>query len=149
MDEVGRGTSTTDGISIAYATLEYIHSTICCKALFATHYHELADLAASALTRVRNCHTAIEKNDDGSFVYIHKVMPGICRESHGLFVAKMVGLPESVIQQAQRMAEAVSVVKQPLPILAEGSPESVDGSELAKDSSVVHHSHYDGAVVAK
>ncbi|KAJ1910377.1 MutS protein 1, partial [Mycoemilia scoparia] len=127
MDEIGRGTSTSDGISIAFATLEYIHDKVGCKALFATHYHELAELCCSAsvtmetageeegkkkkkrrndgLSGVGLFHTAVKEQKDGSFLYIHKVLPGICHKSHGLYVAKLAGIPEEVIQRAQEFSQ--------------------------------------------
>ncbi|KAF9953751.1 DNA mismatch repair ATPase msh1 [Mortierella alpina] len=146
MDEVGRGTATLDGCAIAYATLHHLYNTNKCRTLFATHYHELADMvgaingsygAASRkefldepmedrqdapmtvagelqtwrgqapLAHVRCYQTTLEKQDDESFAYIHQVVPGVCRQSHGIHVAKLAGMPQSAIEVSTRILEVL------------------------------------------
>ncbi|MBM3945743.1 MAG: DNA mismatch repair protein MutS, partial [SAR202 cluster bacterium] len=100
LDEIGRGTSTYDGLAIARATAEYIHShpRLGCKTLFATHYHELTKLA-DALPRVRNWNVAVAE-DKGDVVFLHRIVPGGADRSYGVHVARLAGLPSSVIHRA-------------------------------------------------
>ncbi|KAI9007022.1 DNA mismatch repair protein MutS [Phycomyces nitens] len=107
MDEVGRGTSTTDGFSLAYAILYDLCSRIGCRTLFATHYHELAkelDVKEnSAFDKIKCFMTSLHESEDGSFTFLHHVRPGVCTQSHGLKVAQLAGLPPSVVHMAQGM----------------------------------------------
>ncbi|MCH8206371.1 MAG: DNA mismatch repair protein MutS, partial [Chloroflexi bacterium] len=100
LDEIGRGTSTYDGLSIARAVAEHIHNhpRIGCKTLFATHYHELTHLA-NLLPRVRNFSVAVSE-DQGHVVFLHRIVPGGADRSYGVHVAKIAGLPGSVISRA-------------------------------------------------
>lgn len=90
MDEVGRGTSTKDGISLAYAILEYLHNMVGSRTLFATHYHELADMT-SGWEDLQAYKTSLQEDEHGGFSFIHSVQPGVCRQSHGLKVARLSG----------------------------------------------------------
>ena len=101
LDEIGRGTSTFDGLSIAWAVTEYLHNTPgrAAKTLFATHYHELIELA-STLDRIANYNVAIREQDD-QIIFLRKVMPGGSDRSYGIQVARMAGLPRSVIDRAR------------------------------------------------
>ncbi|KAL0084146.1 DNA mismatch repair protein MutS [Phycomyces blakesleeanus] len=107
MDEVGRGTSTTDGFSLAYAILYDLCSRIGCRTLFATHYHELAreldNKEHSAFDKIKCFMTSLHESEDGSFIFLHHVQPGVCTQSHGLKVAQLAGLPPSVVHMAQGM----------------------------------------------
>lgn len=98
MDEVGRGTSTYDGISIARALIEYIHTFIGARTLFSTHYHELTDL--EALTGVVNYTISIKEKKDG-IIFLRKVLPGKVDRSYGIQVARLAGLPEKVLKRAE------------------------------------------------
>ncbi|MDA1188066.1 MAG: DNA mismatch repair protein MutS [Chloroflexi bacterium] len=100
LDEIGRGTSTYDGLAIARATAEYIHNhpRLGCKTLFATHYHELTKLA-DALPRVTNWSVAVAE-DKGEVVFLHRIVPGGADKSYGVHVARLAGLPSSVIHRA-------------------------------------------------
>jgi len=105
LDEVGRGTSTADGLSIARAVIEFLHNNprVAAKTLFATHYHELTD-AEDYLPRVRNFHLAVEEK--GSEVrYLHKVEPGRAEKSFGIYVAQLAGLPKPVIRRATELLD--------------------------------------------
>ncbi|CAN5726219.1 DNA mismatch repair protein MutS [soil metagenome] len=98
LDEVGRGTSTFDGVSIAWAVAEYLHDTVGARTLFATHYHELVALADSR-PRVRNVSVAVREHK-GEIVFLRRVVPGGANRSYGIDVAKLAGLPRSVTTRA-------------------------------------------------
>lgn len=99
LDEVGRGTSTFDGIALAQAIIEHIFTRIKAKCLFATHYHELTELAAT-LDGIKNYHLASSKKGD-TLLFLHKIEPGIAPGSFGLDVAKLAQLPSSIINRAK------------------------------------------------
>ncbi len=103
LDEIGRGTSTYDGVSIAWAMIEYIHNHpyLRAKTLFATHYHELTQLA-DLLPGVRNYNVAVTEAE-GSVVFLHKIIPGGADRSYGIHVAQLAGLPRPVIQRANEI----------------------------------------------
>ena len=99
LDEIGRGTATFDGLSIAWATIEHLHEANRCRALFATHFHEMTALAAK-LPRLHNA-TMRVKEWHGDVVFLHEVVAGAADRSYGIAVAKLAGLPESVIERAK------------------------------------------------
>jgi len=99
LDEIGRGTATFDGLSIAWATIEHLHESNRCRALFATHFHELTALAAK-LPRLHNA-TVRVKEWHGEVVFLHEVVPGAADRSYGIQVAKLAGLPPAVIERAK------------------------------------------------
>lgn len=103
LDEIGRGTSTYDGVSIAWAVVEYIHNhpKLQSKTLFATHYHELTQLA-ELLPGVRNYNIAVSEAD-GKVVFLRKIVPGGADKSYGIHVAQLAGLPRPVIQRAEEI----------------------------------------------
>lgn len=103
LDEVGRGTSTADGLSIARAVVEYLHDHVGARTLFATHYHELADLAET-LPRVGVFRMAVAERDDGA-IFLHRVVSGASTESYGVQVARMAGLPTSVTERASALLQ--------------------------------------------
>ncbi len=98
-DEVGRGTATNDGLSIAWATLEYIHDKVQCRTLFATHYHELTQLAGR-LDSLTNA-TVRVKEWNGDVIFLHEVEAGTADRSYGVQVARLAGLPKAVVSRAQ------------------------------------------------
>jgi DNA mismatch repair protein MutS len=100
LDEIGRGTSTYDGLAIAWAVAEYLHA-IGCKTLFATHYHYLNDLA-NRLEGVANYRVAVKEQGD-RIVWLHKVLPGGTDRSYGVHVARMAGVPPEVVQRAEQI----------------------------------------------
>ena len=100
LDEIGRGTATFDGLSIAWAAIEHLHETNRCRALFATHFHELTALASTRLPRLHNA-TVRVKEWQGEVVFLHEVIPGSADHSYGIQVAKLAGLPASVIERAK------------------------------------------------
>ncbi|MFZ1919754.1 MAG: DNA mismatch repair protein MutS [Terriglobales bacterium] len=101
LDEVGRGTSTYDGLAIAWAAIEYLHARVHAKTLFATHYFELTELAEQ-LSGVKNYHVSV-KEAGGSVVFLRKVEPGAADRSYGIEVAKLAGLPNEVVVRAREV----------------------------------------------
>jgi DNA mismatch repair protein MutS len=98
MDEVGRGTSTYDGLAIAQAVVEYVHNKICARMLFATHYHEMCDLEHK-LTKL-SCHTMKVAEWDGKITFMHEVIEGRADKSYGVHVAQLAGMPSAILQRA-------------------------------------------------
>ncbi len=103
LDEIGRGTSTFDGISIAWAVAEYFHDRIGCRTLFATHYHELIDMA---LTKpgIRNYNVEV-RNEGGNVVFLYRLVPGGMSHSYGIHVARLAGLPSEVVDRAREVLQ--------------------------------------------
>ena len=101
LDEVGRGTATFDGLSIAWATVEYLHNHNGARALFATHYHELTALGKT-LPRV-SMHTMRIKEWQGDVVFLHEVGEGVANRSYGIHVARLAGMPEAVLTRAEQV----------------------------------------------
>jgi DNA mismatch repair protein MutS len=98
LDEIGRGTSTYDGISLAWAITEYLHDEVRCRTLFATHYHELTELPQT-LKRVANWNVAV-REAEGEVIFLHKIVPGAADRSYGIHVARLAGVPRSVTDRA-------------------------------------------------
>jgi DNA mismatch repair protein MutS len=110
LDEIGRGTSTFDGLSIAWAVAEHLHDVVGCRTLFATHYHELQDLARER-PRVRNVTVAVREVGD-RIVFLRRLVPGGASRSYGIEVAKLAGLPLEILGRAReilRNLEALEV----------------------------------------
>lgn len=103
LDEIGRGTATYDGLSIAWATMEHLHEVNHCRALFATHYHELTQLAET-LAGVENA-TVTVKEWEGDVIFLHEVRNGAADRSYGVQVARLAGLPEAVVERARAILE--------------------------------------------
>ena len=101
LDEMGRGTATFDGLSLAWATVEYLHAETCARTLFATHYHELTMLAEK-LSRVRNLRVGVKEAASG-IVFLHNIEPGAASKSYGIEVARLAGLPAAVIERARHI----------------------------------------------
>jgi DNA mismatch repair protein MutS len=122
LDEMGRGTATYDGLSLAWATVEHLHDTVGARTLFATHYHELT-LLAERLARLKNVRVTV-KEGSGGIVFLHTVEAGAANKSYGIEVARLAGLPQAVIERAravlkvheraesQQVREAVPAAKQ-------------------------------------
>ena len=99
LDEIGRGTSTYDGISLAWAVVEHLHDHIGCRTLFATHYHELTDLEES-LAGVKNFNVAVREWQD-DVIFLHKIVEGAADKSYGIHVARLAGVPREVLGTRQ------------------------------------------------
>ncbi len=152
LDEIGRGTSTYDGLSIARAVAEYIHSypRLGAKTLFATHYHELVELA-SFLPRAKNFNVAVSE-EGGEVTFLYKIVPGGVDKSYGIHVAKLAGLPKSVVHRAREVLEELEegsrtarrsakgrrrrkeAVPEQLPLLGQKSPLMEELEKLDIDS---------------
>jgi len=126
LDEIGRGTSTYDGISIAWAIAEFLHENPAkAKTLFATHYHELNEMSAS-LPRIKNYNVSVKELKD-TVLFIRKLVVGGSAHSFGIHVAKMAGMPQTVIQKAQKLLKKLE---------KNHSSESLSGIKSSKDSSI-------------
>ena len=101
LDEIGRGTATFDGLALAWSITEFLHDQIGCRALFATHYHELTALA-DKLAGLRNVHVAVHE-DRGTIVFLHRVEAGAAERSYGIQVGRLAGLPASVLRRAHKL----------------------------------------------
>lgn len=104
MDEVGRGTTPTDGTAVAFACLHHLHDVVRCRALFATHFHRLADMARDrGLRGVAAWCSDVVEGEGGRFAYRHRLRPGVNRRSHALKVARVAGVPESAVRVAEEV----------------------------------------------
>jgi len=103
LDEIGRGTATFDGLSIAWAVMEHLHNINRCRAIFATHYHELTSLSQKLKHTSRHCTKIKEFNDE--VVFMHEIIDGTADRSYGIHVAKLAGLPKSVLKRASQVLE--------------------------------------------
>ncbi len=121
LDEIGRGTSTFDGVSLAWAITEHLHDAVGCRALFATHYHELAALAAT-LPRLRNYTVQVQELEK-EVVFLHSIAPGCAAKSYGIHVARLAGVPESVLERAETVLKGL---EQPAPPAAPDPPPRTD-----------------------
>jgi len=140
LDEIGRGTATFDGLSIAWAAVEHLHGVNRCRALFATHYHELTALAAK-LEHLA-CYTMRVKEWQGDVVFLHAVAPGAADRSYGIHVAKLAGLPAAVVERAEEVlallekgeqSGALARLAEDLPLFTAARPS---GRAEAKPSAV-------------
>jgi DNA mismatch repair protein MutS len=102
LDEIGRGTSTYDGLAIARAVVEYLHTVTEARTLFATHYHELASMA-DELPHLRVYTMAISDDEQGGIVFLHRITPGCIGRSYGVYVAKLAGMPPSIVRRAEEV----------------------------------------------
>ena len=136
LDEIGRGTSTYDGMSIARAIVEYVHEYgDGAKTLFATHYHELNDLE-DIYGRVRNFHIAV-KEVGKNVIFLRKLKEGGVAHSFGLHVARMAGMPKQVLESAERTLAALE---------SHGHPERSEGSSAKKKNTIKPHNIKEGRV---
>ncbi len=138
LDEIGRGTSTYDGLAIAWAVAEHLHDATRCRAIFATHYHELCALA-DRLPNAANYNVAAKEHDD-RMILLHQLVPGGSNRSYGLAVARLAGVPPIVLARAkaklgelETRAEAVSTPQMPLFEAEPASPSEVEATLLALD----------------
>jgi DNA mismatch repair protein MutS len=107
LDEVGRGTSTYDGVSIAWALAEYLVKNVKARTLFATHYHELLRLSERIPDRIKNLNVLVEEDlEEGTVIFLRKIVEGGTDRSYGIYVAKMAGLPDEVVNRANEILES-------------------------------------------
>jgi DNA mismatch repair protein MutS len=107
LDEIGRGTSTLDGLSLAWAIAEHIAGTLRCRTLFATHYHELTDLS-QRFRGVRNLNVAVREWED-QVIFLHRIVEGGTDRSYGIHVARLAGVPKSVLERARQLLSELAV----------------------------------------
>lgn len=125
LDEIGRGTSTFDGLSIAWSVAEHLHDVTACRTLFATHYHELTDLARTR-PGVANCNIAVREWND-EIIFLRKIIPGPADQSYGIQVARLAGLPEPILKRAREILtnlENSELTAEGKPALAEKRPRA-------------------------
>jgi len=143
LDEIGRGTATFDGLSIAWAVVEHLHETVRCRGLFATHYHELT-LLAGKLDQL-TCHAMRVKEWQGDVVFLHEVAPGAADRSYGIHVARLAGLPRLVVSRAQQVLKllesgdqgsAVARLAEDLPLFAAAAQSAPEPAEEAGPSAL-------------
>jgi DNA mismatch repair protein MutS len=120
LDEIGRGTSTYDGVAIAWAVTEHLHDRIGCKTMFATHYHELMQLP-ERLEHARNLNVAVRESGE-AVVFLHRLQPGGTDRSYGIHVGQLAGLPAPVVHRAREILS-----------MLEGEHRMVPGREPTKD----------------
>ncbi|GAC1417432.1 MAG: DNA mismatch repair protein MutS [Gemmatimonadaceae bacterium] len=137
LDEIGRGTSTYDGISIAWSVSEYLHDVVGCKTIFATHYHELTQLADN-LVAVRNYNVQVREVGD-EVLFLHRLQPGGANRSYGIEVGRLAGLPPAVLKRATELLgllEAEQIV--PRSGRASPAPTNVTDDQLALFGAMTH-----------
>ncbi|MHA1568281.1 MAG: DNA mismatch repair protein MutS [Alphaproteobacteria bacterium] len=136
LDEIGRGTATFDGLSIAWATVEHLHGENRCRALFATHYHELTSLTETLAAL--SCHVMRVKEWRGEVIFLHEVAPGAADRSYGIHVARLAGLPGAVVARAEQVLETLEAGEQSgglsrlvddLPLFTAAPPATAASSE--------------------
>jgi len=128
LDEVGRGTSTFDGLSIAWAVVEYINEQIKARTVFATHYHELTGLAA-LYDKILNCQVAVKRWED-QIIFLHKIIPGGCDDSYGIEVARLAGIPKKTINRSKELLRLLESGKFSQSELARGIHKSINQRSL-------------------
>jgi DNA mismatch repair protein MutS len=124
LDEIGRGTSTYDGVAIAWAVTEHLHDRVGCKTMFATHYHELMQLP-ERLQHARNLNVAV-REQGGRVVFLHRLEPGGTDQSYGIHVAQLAGLPELVLARAREVLHTLEGDHRVMP----GPPPVIDPAQL-------------------
>ena len=143
LDEIGRGTATFDGLSIAWACMEHLHDVNQCRALFATHYHELTRLTGRLASLAP--HTMRVKEWQGDLVFLHEIGPGAADRSYGVHVAKLAGLPGSVVNRASevlaqleqnRQSDAIATLVDDLPLFAASAQTSRSLGAVAPPSEL-------------
>lgn len=146
LDEIGRGTATYDGLSIAWATLEHLHEVNKSRALFATHYHEMTALAGK-LAGVENATVAVREHD-GDVIFLHEVIRGAADRSYGVQVARLAGLPDSVVARAREVLDALEkgereggakpkAIIDDLPLFAAAAPASARSEPISPEHAKV------------
>ena len=134
-DELGRGTATYDGMSLAQAILEYIHDKIGAKTLFSTHYHELTSLALS-LPHLRNVHVSANRRR-GNLTFLHKVKRGAVDKSYGINVASLAHLPKSLIERAKEILNVYENQKEKKPTFTQTSLFALEEEKQAEKENEI------------
>jgi DNA mismatch repair protein MutS len=133
LDEIGRGTSTYDGVAIAWAVTEHLHDIVGCRTMFATHYHELMQLPEK-LAHARNLNVAVRETGD-QVVFLHRLEAGGTDRSYGIHVAQLAGLPAEVVLRAKEVLRTLEGDHRVVP----GAPPAEDPSQLALFGAALAH----------
>jgi DNA mismatch repair protein MutS len=128
LDEVGRGTSTFDGLSIAWSVVEYIDETLKSRTIFATHYHELTGMAA-LYNNIFNCQVSVKRWED-KIIFLHKIIPGGCDDSYGIEVAGLAGVPKKTVRRSKNLLKLLESGKFSQSELAKGIHKNIDQRSL-------------------
>jgi DNA mismatch repair protein MutS len=136
LDEIGRGTSTYDGVSIAWSVTEHLHDKVGAKTIFATHYHELTQLA-DELPGLRNFNVGVREVGD-QIVFLHRLMPGGADRSYGIEVGRLAGLPPSVIARAKVVLQLLESEQLASDLAKGGRRPSAPSDQLALFSAAPH-----------
>jgi DNA mismatch repair protein MutS len=136
LDEIGRGTATWDGLSIAWAVSEHLHDTIGCKTVFATHYHELTQLAAE-LDGVRNYNVAVREVAE-TILFLHRLQPGGASRSYGIDVGRLAGLPIGVISRARTLLRLLEGGDLAAALAAGTTPRAAQSAQLPLFAAPLH-----------
>jgi DNA mismatch repair protein MutS len=134
LDEIGRGTSTYDGVAIAWAVTEFLHNTIGCKTVFATHYHELTQLTEE-LEHARNFNVAVREAGD-EIVFLHRLEPGGADRSYGIHVGRLAGLPAEVVGRAWQVLNLLEAGHH---VARQAAPAPPDASQLGLFAPALAH----------
>jgi DNA mismatch repair protein MutS len=134
LDEIGRGTSTYDGVAIAWAVTEFLHNSIGCKTIFATHYHELTQLTEE-LAHARNCNVAVREAGN-EIVFLHRVEPGGADRSYGIHVAQLAGLPAPVVERAWQVLKLLEAGHR---VAHQAAPRPPDAAQLGLFGAAAPH----------
>jgi DNA mismatch repair protein MutS len=134
LDEIGRGTSTYDGVAIAWAVTEFLHTAIACKTIFATHYHELTQLTEE-LAHERNYNVAVREVGD-EVVFLHRLEPGGADRSYGIHVGRLAGLPAPVLARA---GEVLRLLEAGHHVARQAAPHPPDAQQLALFAQAAPH----------
>lgn len=132
LDEIGRGTATFDGLSIAWAVVESLCHVNRCRALFATHYHELTQLASSL--PMLTCATMRIKEWNGDVIFLHEVIPGCADKSYGIHVAALAGLPARAVERARQILHTLESQGKDIPTIPEASPVSLPEPSVIEET---------------
>jgi DNA mismatch repair protein MutS len=136
LDEIGRGTATWDGLSIAWAVSEHLHDRVGCKTVFATHYHELTQLATE-LVAVRNYNVAVREVGE-TILFLHRLQPGGADRSYGIEVGRIAGLPTAVIARARTLLKLLEGGDLATALAAGNTAGRSPGEQLPLFAPVVH-----------
>jgi DNA mismatch repair protein MutS len=139
LDEIGRGTSTYDGISLAWAITEYLHDVVSCRTLFATHYHELTELTQT-LKQTSNWNVAVREHGDG-IVFLHRIIPGAADKSYGIQVARLAGVPRDVVDRARVILQTLEADHFDASGKVKIPPRAVKRSRSRQKSLFIEESH--------